>query len=142
MFHDYLILSLWPQTKLEIRQIPLKCLLNNYDKFDILVAHLFPLFLLAIRIYTKTDSMSNGWSKHSGSNRPRLQGIHCWSCFSIKPFIVIKEPWATPDRATPKSSYPFKKTRTLKKKLKKNQTVSNNAKKNSKNQKNKKTHLR
>ena len=35
-----------------------------------------------------------------------------------------------------------KKTRTLKKKLKKNQTVSNNAKKNSKNQKNKKTHLR
>lgn len=116
MFHDYLILSLWPQTKLEIRQIPLKCLLNNYDKFDILVAHPFPLFLLAIRIYTKTDSISNGWSKHSGSNRPRLQGIHCWSCFSIKPFIVIKEPWATPDRATPKSSYPFKKNLNIKEK--------------------------
>ena len=119
MFHDYLILSLWPQTKLEIRQIPLKCLLNNYDKFDILVAHLFPLFLLAIRIYTKTDSISNGLSKHSGSNRPRLQGIHCWSCFSIKPFIVIKEPWATPDRATPKSSYPFKKNSNIKEKTQK-----------------------
>lgn len=129
MFHDYLILSLWPQTKLEIRQIPLKCLLNNYDKFDILVAHPFPLFLLAIRIYTKTDSISNGWSKHSGSNRPRLQGIHCWSCFSIKPFTVIKEPWATPDRATPKSSYPFKKNRTLKKKTKNPNSIKQSEKK-------------
>jgi hypothetical protein len=33
---------------------------------------------------------------------------------------IIKEPWATPNRATPKNCYPFKKNSTIPKKIKKN----------------------
>jgi hypothetical protein len=56
--------------------------------------------------------------------------------------IFIKEHWATPNRATPKSCYPFKKSKQIKKNstnqkhIKKNQ--SNNSKRNSKPQKKKK----
>jgi len=51
--------------------------------------------------------------------------------------LVIKEPWATPNRATPKGCYPFKKKlkNILKKNIPKNQ--SKNSKRKSK-QKNKK----
>jgi hypothetical protein len=50
---------------------------------------------------------------------------------------IIKEPWATPNRATPKNCYPFKKNSTIPKKIKKKLPTnqSNNSKRNSKPQK-------
>ena len=56
------------------------------------------------------------------SQQPTQRGIDCHEQFMT---IFIKEPWATPNRATPKSCYPFnnlnksKKTQQFKKTFKK-----------------------
>ena len=53
-------------------------------------------------------------------------------------YIIIKEPWATPNRATPKSCYPFKKklkNNFFKKNIPKNQSKNSKIKSKQKKQK-------